>query len=627
MAADASIRVNTKVDNSDLGKLQKDFDSLDRKLQKLYERGEKLEALGVDKKSKQWKSLQYDVAQTEMKMEELAETMAEVEGLGLDDTAEGFDKASNASKKCFNNIAAGSKKSDGLLKKLTNKIGKLAIGFFIWQQATKAFRTMLNAMKDGFENIASFSTDYNKAMSDLKSQLATLKNAMAAAFEPIVSAVIPYITQLIQYMNVAIDKIGQFLSALRGKNTYTKAKKQIIDYAKALDKAGKSAKGALASFDQLNILDKGNAGGELIGADAFETAQVESKISSFAERVKDIIAPVKQSFSNMIGEIDYQPLLGSLGRLKDSISPLVGDIGSGLVWLLDNVLKPIAGFYIGDYLPAYFDTLSAASNALHVAIEKMSPGLEYIYENVIKPMGEYAGKELLGFLESVQKMFADVAGVIDEKGEKINDILVGLGMTAEYLWVFGFKPVLDFIIGGFEELLGYVDDIIGDIIDICHGLTEFLVGVFTGDWDRAWSGIKEIFTGIWNLIIDVYEACVNAIIGGLNKISIDVPEWIPGVGGQHWGFNLQEMHLPRLAEGAVIPGGRPFAAILGDQRPGQTNIETPLATMVEAFKQASAESGGEYTFIANIDGREIFRETVRQDQMYRNRSGRSAFAF
>ena len=69
-------------------------------------------------------------------------------------------------------------------------------------------------------------------------------------------------------------------------------------------------------------------------------------------------------------------------------------------------------------------------------------------------------------------------------------------------------------------------------------------------------------------------------------------------------------------------------AILGDQPSGQTNIETPLATMVDAFKQAMSETGGtggSYTFVAQLDGRTIFKETVRQDQMQYKATGKGAF--
>jgi hypothetical protein len=71
--------------------------------------------------------------------------------------------------------------------------------------------------------------------------------------------------------------------------------------------------------------------------------------------------------------------------------------------------------------------------------------------------------------------------------------------------------------------------------------------------------------------------------------------------------------------------------MLGDQKSG-VNIETPLETMKQAFKEALAENGtlnnnGSYTFIAQLDGRTIFEETVFQNDMYINQTGRSAFAY
>lgn len=78
-----------------------------------------------------------------------------------------------------------------------------------------------------------------------------------------------------------------------------------------------------------------------------------------------------------------------------------------------------------------------------------------------------------------------------------------------------------------------------------------------------------------------------------NCYSFDIPDWVPGVGGKTFGVNIPmipDYKIPALAQGAVIPPNREFLAVLGDQRSG-TNIETPLATMVQAFKQALAESG------------------------------------
>ena len=87
---------------------------------------------------------------------------------------------------------------------------------------------------------------------------------------------------------------------------------------------------------------------------------------------------------------------------------------------------------------------------------------------------------------------------------------------------------------------------------------------------------------------------INKIIAGLNTLQIDVPEGVPIFGGTKFGFNIPPIppkHIPRLATGAVIPPNREFLAVLGDQRSG-TNIETPLETMVQAFRAALAEGGG-----------------------------------
>ena len=79
----------------------------------------------------------------------------------------------------------------------------------------------------------------------------------------------------------------------------------------------------------------------------------------------------------------------------------------------------------------------------------------------------------------------------------------------------------------------------------------------------------------------------NKLIGALNGLKFDIPDWVPELGGKQFGFTLStfsHVSLPRLAQGAVIPPNREFMAVLGDQSHG-TNIEAPLDTI----KQAVAE--------------------------------------
>lgn len=155
---------------------------------------------------------------------------------------------------------------------------------------------------------------------------------------------------------------------------------------------------------------------------------------------------------------------------------------------------------------------------------------------------------------------------------------------------------------------------------ILKGLITFLTGVFTGDWKKAWNGVLDILKGVWNLIVGTVEGAINFVIDGinfliskLNTIQINVPDWVPKIGGMTYGINIPpvtRVSLPRLASGAVIPPNREFMAVLGDQKSG-TNIETPLATMVQAFKQAMNETGGmggrQITVVMQLDHRELGR--------------------
>lgn len=195
-------------------------------------------------------------------------------------------------------------------------------------------------------------------------------------------------------------------------------------------------------------------------------------------------------------------------------------------------------------------------------------------------------------------------------------------------WLQSKSPVL----AAFFQTVGkLVSDLYNSVKDILKGIVDFVVGVFTGDWTKAWEGVKEIFKGIWNGIIATIEGAINFIIDGinllisaLNTIHFEIPDWVPIVGGKSFGISIplvSQVALPRLAEGAVIPPNREFMAVLGDQKSG-TNIETPLETMVQAFKQAMNESGGRsQTIILQLNGREFARAVYKANNEETQRVG------
>lgn len=475
----------------------------------------------------------------------------------------GFKKASDSGKKFFDTVAKGSKKSSGLLGTIGSRLKGIALSLLIFNWITKAFNAMVSSMKEGFKNLAQYSSDYNAAMSALKSQSAQLKNGLAAAFEPIVTTIIPYITQLVAWLNTATDTFARFLAALQGKQTYTKAKKQVIDYAKSLKTAQNAAQGALAAFDSINVLskkDNGGAGGETTGSGAFEEAEVGSGMQG----VIDKLTPFRDLLNQWMQETDFSPLINSFNNLAAACAPFSGYVYDGLLWFMQNILLPLASWTIQDAAPAFLNMLAKGMEFLGKTIETVRPSFDYIWSNVLKPIAEFTGETFIWALGTIGQTFSDLSDLMTEKGDKINEILTAVGKGMELLWNVIYKPILQLMRGGISTLLRYIVRIVGDMIDVFSGIVEFVSGVFTGDWKKAWNGLVDIFKGAVNWIIDIFEGVVNTIIDGINSISIDFPDWlpVPGLAGKHFGPNLARLEIPRLATGGITSG--PTTALIGE---------------------------------------------------------------
>lgn len=97
------------------------------------------------------------------------------------------------------------------------------------------------------------------------------------------------------------------------------------------------------------------------------------------------------------------------------------------------------------------------------------------------------------------------------------------------------------------------------------------------------------------------------------------------IGGQTFGFQLDEVHLPRLASGTVVPPrAGEFAAILGDN-PKEPEVVSPLSTMKQALKEAMLEvngaGGGDIHLTVNLEGKAIYDTVVKRNRMEKNRTG------
>lgn len=559
---------------------------------------------------------------------------------GMEDKANSIKNIRDASEKASKSIRKmgdSAKKSSGGFKVGLKTMLKYVFGV---QSLIALINKLRSSMVEGLKNLAQFNDGVNPtntALSNLKSALTQLKNSFAVAFAPILTVIEPILTRLISLLSTAMNYVGQFFAALTGASTFKKAIKVQENYAKSLNgtaAAAKKAKGSLASIDELNNQskqDSSGAGGTVSPNDMFEVSPIESKIAGLAGKLKSILDPIRESLQNWFKNIDFQPLIDSFEKLKTSIEPLAGNIGKGLLWLLENVLEPLGSFVIKDALPAFFNLLASAVEACNKAFEVISPYLNEIWNEVFAPFAAFLGETFVGILNDVSQFFSDMGDMFVEKSEEIGTIFEFLKTVLDLVSI-KWKVCIQAMSGQLKPFLTMVKNIISHVIDILSGLIKFITGVLTGNWKQAWEGVKDVLKGILNVIIDIVEGSINRIIGALNAISFDIPDIVPAIGGKHIGFNITPVSLPRLATGTVVPRqSREFAAILGDNN-RETEVVSPLSTMKQAMVEALQESGyyrqsESGDIVINIDGWEVFRVVKKQNDSYIQRTGRSAFQY
>lgn len=240
--------------------------------------------------------------------------------------------------------------------------------------------------------------------------------------------------------------------------------------------------------------------------------------------------------------------------------------------------------------------------------------------------------------KGIEGIFSGLKGIIGSVIDGIRDWLNGLldwidKKTNGKLkpLITGIKAIVTAVFGNIKQTVG---NVINEIKTIFSGLIKFISGVFSGDFDKAWEGIKDIFKGIWNTIIDLLNGAINIIIKGLNwlikqmnKISFDVPSWVPFVGGKSIGVNIDyisENVLPHLAKGAVIPANDEFLAVLGDQTHGN-NIEAPEGLIRKIVREESGGSGEVHVTIVldSVTGKKLFETVVRENNAVVRATGAS----
>lgn len=211
--------------------------------------------------------------------------------------------------------------------------------------------------------------------------------------------------------------------------------------------------------------------------------------------------------------------------------------------------------------------------------------------------------------------FEDIKDKFNTKGGKI---ISGIKSGISEAWS-GFSK---FWSGKKDDILKIFSNIKEDMKSVGKKIIDGIIDGIKSAWNTVtgWAGkIKDAFTGAKSA-----ASSVGTDSSGSSRATRSAMPTTASV------LSYPSLDIPYLASGAVIRGGDPFMAVLGDQPRNQTNIETPLPTMVKAFKQAIAESGGaggEVSVRVYLGEKDITKAVKTEADTYYKRTGKPLFGY
>ena len=428
--------------------------SITAKMEKLKDAGK---AFTDQKGTDAYKKLGVDLQNAQGEMSIIKSKMRDVFESQKEINKKGFQKLTQSARKAsasMNNLAKEGMQTKKGFSSLAGTVKQMVLSMAVFNVMSKG----IEFLKSGLQNLAVYSAEYNRSMSELTSSTSQLKNAFAAAFEPVLNVVIPILSKLIGYVSQAANAVSRFFAILGGKSTYTKAIKQNKDYAASLDKVGgaaKDAQGSLAGFDDLDVLakkDSGSGGGGAAdGVDGSGFIEESVGDTSGFDRIKSAMQEIADIFK-----------AGFLDGLGDWQSRMTD---------IQNKTQMIR-----DALVNIFTDPAVTSGAKEFA------------ESLTYALGQIAGAAASISLTIGQNLIGGIAQYLQENTGRIKEFLISM---------FDIGTEVAEMAGNFAEAFAYVFEAFGS--ENGQTLTSNLVGMFTS----ALMGVMEICARISREIADL----------------------------------------------------------------------------------------------------------------------------
>jgi hypothetical protein len=385
---------------------------------------------------------------------------------------------------------------------------------------------------------------------------------MGQGFITALMGIMPVVTKILNFMIGIATTFSQLMGILFGITIQTSSASTGLsdaagaagDLADNTSAAGKAAKGALAAFDQLNVLqqDQGNAGagGGDLGGGALGGGAEWKKISDgwFAETWKN----VKKWFEdNLSDQAIIKWITEAWGWMTQAAQDALNWIVTVAWPWMTQAAKDALDWMAQAARDAWKWITDAASNALNWIV------------TVAWPWVVQAAKDAWGWVSQVaQDAWARIVSIWTIAGTWFQTTVIDPIKAA-------FKTVLDWL---------------------------------GGAWNTVFSGIGLFIIGVVNNVIGYLNRMGQSTVDAINRIitAYNSIPLLPDIGTLNWGGIPTIPYYPpgngsgifHLASGAVIPPNSEFAAILGDQRSGR-NIEAPEGLIRQIIQEEMGNGNGQ----------------------------------
>lgn len=630
---------NQKVPTEEYREIQAQIDQATTKMNRLIAQQERFEAMGGSQKSNTYKKYQYDI-------DELANTIKYAEGelRDLEETGKAFtfgsdtkeaaadmERLASAERKLadmnnrlgtsyssikgqvndYNNAltktntqqqkasASGNKLSKSLsntgksAKSASFGIGRMLGTSILFSFVFQAISGVMNAMKDGFTNLAQYSSTTNNSISMLWSSLERLKNSLTTAFAPILNVVAPILSKFIDMLSTAASYVSMFFAFLSGQSTYTRAIAVQKDYAASLADTASGAQDAadatnaaadaaeryLSPLDDINrFTDQNNGGGGGGGAPGgsgggggtgsgplFEEVPIDNKFASLLDSVLDKLKQIRDIFVDGFwdGLGDYKPILKDLKKDLKSIGKSIVDIftDADVQGAADNFAKSFI-YALGQVVGSFASIGLTIANNIVGGIEKYLKQNKNRIKKYLVDMFD-VGAELASLVGNFSAAFADVIAKVfgSETAQQITGNIIGIfsevGMLVSNLALKLMRDLANIIVTPFIENKERITQALLGTLEAIEPITSGILTAVQTISDSIVRLYDEHIAPFFASIASGLSTIIEALLEGYNTYILPILEGL--------GLKFQE-----LMEG-------PFAQMV-------TSVEGFLARVIDALK-------------------------------------------